>query len=550
MYKILIEVKNNILSFSLYQSKERIENLNDTNIVNNEKMVFSDKYINENLDLVKSFFNLIIIKKNINKVNIDINAIFPLVYRIIGDSSNIKCISLLEDKTISYIIFEYLLESKYIESLDCYSIPSFMFDKLAIDKNMNIKSRCEVLFLSNFMEKNNFNTYSDVYYKKEIEIDCDLKKNDKEDIESFFRFNNKLKVINLYNISKDSINYILNLIKVNGIKNIKILMCQEKNERSIISLTDDIISENKKLLKSNNIKVKINYTKEYREKNTLKQVNLSFFRLILVLFIILSVSATIIFYHKYNGDTDIINKEMNSINEAIDLNEIDRYIEEEEEIIIEDDDVEEVEDDELNNDDDTSSNKVVSPYYRKFEQVFDELLKINDETVGWLKVNNTKINYPVTQHIDNEYYLNYSYYNQKNSHGWIFMDYRNSIDVLDKNTIIYGHRNNKGLMFGSLKNVLNKSWYSNKDNQIITFNTLNQDMKWQIFSIYTLKNTNDYLTVNFEDDDSFNNFIDMLKSRSIYDFKVDLDVNDNILTLSTCYNNAEYRLVVHAKLIK
>ena len=85
MHKILVEVKNNTLSFSLYDTRGRVENLNNTNIVNTEKMVFSDKYINENLDLVQSFFNLIVIKKTINKVVVDINAIFPLVFRIINE---------------------------------------------------------------------------------------------------------------------------------------------------------------------------------------------------------------------------------------------------------------------------------------------------------------------------------------------------------------------------------------------------------------------------------------------------------------------------------
>ena len=130
------------------------------------------------------------------------------------------------------------------------------------------------------------------------------------------------------------------------------------------------------------------------------------------------------------------------------------------------------------------------------------------------------------------------------------MDYRNRIDALDRNTIIYGHRNSKGLMFGTLKNVLEKKWYTNKSNQIITFNTLNTDMKWQIFSIYTLKNTNDYLITTFTSDETYNTFLDKIKKRSIYDFGVEVGVDDNILTLSTCYNNAEYRLVVHAKLIK
>lgn len=234
---------------------------------------------------------------------------------------------------------------------------------------------------------------------------------------------------------------------------------------------------------------------------------------------------------------------MEELNETIDLNKIDEYLAEEEKIVIEEEEEEEKKSS-------SSGSGYVSPYYRNFSQVFDDLLKINDETVGWLKVNNTKINYPVTQHSDNEYYLNYSYYKQKNSHGWIFMDYRNSIDALDKNTIIYGHRNSKGLMFGTLKNVLEKSWYTKESNQIITFNTLNQDMKWQIFSIYTLKNTNDYLITNFSSDETYTNFINKIKGRSIYDFGVEVGVDDNILTLSTCYNGPEYRLVVHAKLIK
>lgn len=549
MHKILVEVKKNALSFSLYNSKNKVENINNTNVVNTDKMVFSDNYINNNLDLIKSFFNLIVIKNDIDKVNISINAIFPLVFRIIKDIEAIKTVSLLEDKTISYIIFEHLLESKHIENVDCYSIPSFMFDKLDMDNNMKVNSRCEILFLSNFMETNNFNNYSDIYYKKSIDIDCNLKKIDKEDIESFFRFNNKVKVINLFSIKKESIDFILNLIKNNNKKSIKIILNQEDDDSDIIKLADQIQNENKKLFKENNLRIRINYTKEYRAKNTMKQVNLSFFRFILIIFIILAFIAIVLFYFKYNEDTDDINKEMDNIDELID-----QYLEEEEILVIpENEDEEPVVEENNTNEEITNkkpSNSKPSPYYRTFEQVFDDLLKINNETVGWLKVNNTKINYPVTQHSDNDYYLNYSYYKQKNSHGWIFMDYRNNIDILDKNTIIYGHRNSKGLMFGTLKNVLDKSWYTNKNNQIITFNTLNQDIKWQIFSIYTLENTNDYLITNFSSDKAYTNFINKIKGRSIYDFGVEVGVDDNILTLSTCYNNAKYRLVVHAKLIK
>ncbi len=546
MYKILVEVDKKNLAFSLYNLRSKVENLNDTNIINTEKMVFSDAYIKNNIDLIKSFFNLIVLKNNIETVDISVNALCPIVFFIIGDNSKIKNVNLLEDKVISYTVFELLLSSKYIENVNCYAMPSFMFDKLDIDKNMRVTSRCEVLFVSNFMDMNSFNNYSDVYYKKNIVIDCQFKERDKEDIESFFRFNNNLKIMNLYHTSEDSIDYLLDIVKNNNKKNIKIILNQDKNDSSIIKLCNKVVEKNKKLIKNNNLKIKVNYIKEYRDKNMLKQVNLNFFRIILILFIVLAFLVCIIFFVKYREDTNDINDELDDIASIIDLNDIDNYIAEEEKI----------EEQEQQEEVDSSQTKPPvndakpDPYANTFDQIFSELLKINDETVGWLKVNNTNINYPVTKHSDNDYYLNNSYYKQQNTHGWVFMDYRNSIDKLDKNTIIYGHRNNKGLMFGSLKNVLDKNWYTDKNNQKITFNTLNGDMQWQIFSIYTLKNTNDYLANHFDNDESYKTFIEMIKKRSIYNFGIDVGIDDNILTLSTCYNNAEYRLVVHAKLIK
>ena len=180
---------------------------------------------------------------------------------------------------------------------------------------------------------------------------------------------------------------------------------------------------------------------------------------------------------------------------------------------------------------------------------FEELLKINNQTKGWLTVNNTNVNYPVVQTDDNDYYLNYNFYNQQDKNGWAFLDYRASIDNLYNNTIIFGHFNNDGTMFGSLKKVLNESWYTNLDNQIITFNTLNKNMKWQIFAIYTIPVTNDYLYLRLNTIESYNNFVDMVVARSIYDFGNKPTFGEKILTISTCYITSDYRLVIHAKLI-
>ena len=549
MHKILVKIKEQTMSFYLYESNTPSRNLNNTNVINTSKMVFSDEYINENLELIESFFNLVSLKQGINTVVVDINAIFPLVYRVIKNISAITSIKLNEDKNVSYNIYEKLLESKYIKNIDCYSMPSFMLDKLAREKDMDISTRCEVLFLSDFMDRNNFNSYSDVYYRKSIDISCKMTKYDEEDFESFLNFNNKLKTINVYDANVTSVGLIIDKLVKNNKKNIKINLIQQNNDRGIIELTDSIISKNKKSIKNDNYKIQIKYLKEYKDKNLLKQVNLTFFRGILLIFIILSVAIASIFYTKYQEDTANINDEMEDINELlgddIPSNEVEEPEEEEEEPP-EDGEVSE----EQKKKDDKKATSSNSPYVKKFEQSFDKLKKINNETVGWLKVNNTKIDMPVTQHKDNEYYLNYSFYKKRNYHGWVFVDYRNNMKDLDRNTVIYGHRNNLGIMFGTLKNVLEKSWYTNKDNQIITFNTPYAEMKWQIISIYTIKSTNDYIQVSFPNNSSFMNFVNKIKKRSIYDFKVDVTKDDKILTLSTCYKNANNRLVVHTKLIK
>jgi len=181
---------------------------------------------------------------------------------------------------------------------------------------------------------------------------------------------------------------------------------------------------------------------------------------------------------------------------------------------------------------------------------FASLQEKNDEVYAWIEIPNTKINYPVTQSGDNEYYLNRDFYNNKTANGWVFMDYRNDSKDLDQNTIIYGHALLSGYMFGDLRETIKSYWYKNEDNLILSFSTINQEMKWEVFSIYRTPYTTDYLKTNFYDDASFLKFIDTIKERSVYNFAVPIGVEDKILTLSTCTGNDNSRLVLHAKLIK
>lgn len=191
-------------------------------------------------------------------------------------------------------------------------------------------------------------------------------------------------------------------------------------------------------------------------------------------------------------------------------------------------------------------------YYITFPLIqvdFNELTKKNSDTVAWIQVNNTNINYPVVKTTNNDYYLNRSYDKQYNEAGWVFMDYRNTGNLNDKNTIIYAHSRLDKTMFGSLSKVLKSNWYKNKDNHIIKISTPNENSLYQIFSVYKIKAEDYYITTNFNTNNEYLNFLNTIKNRSIYNFNVTLNENDSIITLSTCYSDTE-RTVVHAKKIK
>lgn len=179
---------------------------------------------------------------------------------------------------------------------------------------------------------------------------------------------------------------------------------------------------------------------------------------------------------------------------------------------------------------------------------FNDLLKQNSDTKGWIKVNNTNINYPFVQASDNEYYLKHSFDKKTNKKGWVFLDYRNDINNLGKNNILYAHGLVNNAMFGSMRNVVKKNWYTNKDNHIIKLSTPNSNQLWQVFSTYTIEPESYYIETDFSTDEEFINFANTLKDRSIYNYNVELNKNDKILTLSSCYDNTK-RMVMHAKLI-
>ena len=179
----------------------------------------------------------------------------------------------------------------------------------------------------------------------------------------------------------------------------------------------------------------------------------------------------------------------------------------------------------------------------------DDYIHQNTETVGWIIVNGTNINYPVVKHSDNDYYLNHDFYKRKTNIGWVFADYRNNFEELDNNTIIYAHNLINRTMFGQLPYLLKNNWQSNENNHYIKLSTKTENSIWKIFSVYKIDPTIDYLQVRFYSQETYQKFLNTLKNRSAYNFNTEITVKDNIITLSTCDDTGTKRVAVHAKLI-
>lgn len=181
---------------------------------------------------------------------------------------------------------------------------------------------------------------------------------------------------------------------------------------------------------------------------------------------------------------------------------------------------------------------------------FDELLKKNKDTVAFIHMENNNINYPVVQSKDNNYYLTHAFDKSYNEAGWVFLDYRNNINSLSFNNIIYGHGRLNKTVFGSLKDTLDKKWQGNKDNLAIYISTPNENMIFQIFSIYTIKSESYYINTLFNNKNEKSKWLDTMIKRNTSVINTSVDTNDKILTLSTCLDDNGGRVVVQAKLIK
>lgn len=207
----------------------------------------------------------------------------------------------------------------------------------------------------------------------------------------------------------------------------------------------------------------------------------------------------------------------------------------------------------VENADSKDDDKIVTNLFNKYGSYkpsdidFSKLKEINNETVGWIVVDGTNINYPIVLGNDNEYYLTHDFNKDFSIGGWIFMDYRNSPLMEDKNTIIYGHNLFNKTAFGAISNLFTDKWFNSSNHRIIIY-TEKRKYSYKIFSVYNIEPETNYLKILF-DDDEYSDLLNNMKSRSEFDFDEELSNDDKIITLSTCNDDNSGRKVVHAKLV-
>ncbi len=526
MKKVTVLIDNNALSFK-YRTKKLTEpNLLNTNVISHNELVFSDEYLQNNVKLVALFISDLVKEKEISEINVSNNELCLLIIDILKKIPNIQKLTITDDEKLSYTLCEQLCKTKNIKTLDCYGIPEFMIETL--DKyGIAVNSRNEVLFTSNFMAENNLISFSKIYYQNNIKINELLLREDIEDIKTFLAINKYLKVIHFEKYSLDNIKVVINILKEMKKRNISIQIHDDIGGNEDIKELREI---NKELKAKNKITISLIYSEDYLSKNYLQQIIFTTLKLcaLIIFAIIVSVLGYII-HNNYQTElkVDNIMDELNTIMEPI------------EDPKVEDDSDETLENDKILDEDNLN---MINSYHK--------LYKVNKDTVGWINVKGTKIDYPVVRAKDNSYYLSKNFYGEKNYTGWVFMDYRNNIDILDDNTIIYAHNSyGSDVMFGTLPNIKKNSWLSNRNNHYITFNTLYEEHTWKIFSIYSIDVTSDYLFTIFHEDSEKQDFIDMITKRSTYNFDTKATSKDKILTLSTCLDK-DQRFVVHAILVK
>ncbi len=193
---------------------------------------------------------------------------------------------------------------------------------------------------------------------------------------------------------------------------------------------------------------------------------------------------------------------------------------------------------------------------REILDEFKNLLNINQKLIGWVKIDDTNIDYPVMQTDDNEYYLTHNLNQEYDKNGSIFLDKDCEIEYPSTNLILYGHHMRSGQMFGGLDRYEDESYW--KEHPYIQFDTLYDKGIWQVMYVFRSRVYRQeeivfkyYQFIDANSEQEFYSNMKEMEALSLYDTGVTAEYGDRLLTLSTCdYEEDNGRFVVVAKKVE
>lgn len=187
---------------------------------------------------------------------------------------------------------------------------------------------------------------------------------------------------------------------------------------------------------------------------------------------------------------------------------------------------------------------------------YKTLYEKNKKLIGWLKIDDTNIDYPVMQTSNNEYYLDHNYNQEYDKNGSIFMDYQCSAYPRSTNLILYGHHMKSGNMFGNLQKYAKESY--GQEHALIQFDTIYEKATYQVMYVFRSQVYNEddvvfkyYQFIEANSEAEFSYYMNEMEKLSLYDTGVTASYGDSLLTLSTCdHSQEDGRFVVVAKRIR
>ena len=191
--------------------------------------------------------------------------------------------------------------------------------------------------------------------------------------------------------------------------------------------------------------------------------------------------------------------------------------------------------------------KSASAAEKPFSFDYRKLAAQNGDAVGWVRLPDTQLSYPIVQGRDNAYYLDHTFYKSKNIVGAIFMDSRIREGFSASHSILYGHNMNDGSMFAALCKFRSKEYY--EAHPVLELYGKNGKAAGEIFSVHEAAPDSDAYTRSFADQNAFSAYLKKMTKLSLYDTGVKAGPADRVVTLSTCVSdNRDIRFVIHAKL--